>query len=168
MPEFQSHNTFRLLLARALITFNYKRKVITFTDWQLKRKGILDWESVKYKYTQIWCVHDGALFEEFPLGFIMYLFYDMKINVINSQKIKNFSWKLIVNLFFNQNFRVCRRAENNKYSSIYCSSIKSSGWCTSGSCFWSTSPCVNAGWKMIFYFIFLFFFFEWLGCWTDW
>ena len=35
----------------ALITFNYKEKVVTFIDWQLKRKRFWDWNSVKYKYT---------------------------------------------------------------------------------------------------------------------
>ena len=45
LAEFQSHHTLRLLLLRALITFNYKEKVITFTDWQLKRKGFWDIET---------------------------------------------------------------------------------------------------------------------------
>ena len=33
-------------LPRPVIAFNYKEKVITFTDWQLKRKGFWDWTHI--------------------------------------------------------------------------------------------------------------------------
>ena len=46
-PEFQPYIPC-VYYSYALITFNSKEKVITFTDWQLKRKGLWDWNLVKY------------------------------------------------------------------------------------------------------------------------
>ena len=49
-----------------ILAFNYKEKVITFTNWQLKWKGFWDWNSYKYKFKYFMkCVHNGALFHWF-------------------------------------------------------------------------------------------------------
>ena len=36
-----------------LIALNYKEKVITFTNWQLKKKGFWDWNPYKFKYDDV-------------------------------------------------------------------------------------------------------------------
>ena len=49
-----SSSSIILLGLCTLITLNSKKnKLLTFTDWQLKRKGFWDWNRYKYKYKKI-------------------------------------------------------------------------------------------------------------------